>query len=61
MNKGLDLLLQGEAVFYVMLMFLIEVAILYEVLFTPLYHLSGLVNNILILFFYQNLSLGIIQ
>lgn len=52
MDKGLTLLLQGEIVLHVMLVYSIEVVVLYEILLGSFALLSWLVDDILILYFH---------
>lgn len=55
MDKGLDLLLQGEEVLHIMFLLLMEVAVCYEILLSLFAHLSKPIGNILILYFHQDL------
>lgn len=51
-------LLQGKAVLHVMPIFSIEIVVLYEILLGLLTHLSMPTDDILVLYFHHDLSLG---
>lgn len=55
-NKYLDILFQDEAILYIMPMLPMKIAILRRVLLRPFAHLPGPVNDVLILYFHQDLS-----
>lgn len=57
MNQNFDSLLQDEAILNVMPILSMKMTVLHEILFRPLVHLSKPMDDVLILYLYQNLSI----